>query len=196
MCGCHLALSPCGRGCVGGLRPLSYGTKTPMLCIGHGEAKAGEGLNQKGEAPPPPVSHFVRNQPLPRGERGRKASKPASISSPRSPQLQRGEAGQRQHHRDDPEPDHDLRFGPAKLLEMVMDRRHPENAFAGELERHHLHDHGNRFQHEQPATPPEPAPTTNTPPTPASPISCLPAPAIERRMPPSASEPVSPMKID
>src|SRR6266851_7656704 len=30
-----------------------------------------------------------------------------------SPQLQRGEAGQRQHHRDDPEPDHDLRLGPA-----------------------------------------------------------------------------------
>src|ERR1700738_956671 len=30
-----------------------------------------------------------------------------------SPQLQRGEAGQRQHHRNDPEPDHDLRFGPA-----------------------------------------------------------------------------------
>src|SRR5882757_3933023 len=27
-----------------------------------------------------------------------------------SPQLQGGEAGQRQHHRDDPEPDHDLRF--------------------------------------------------------------------------------------
>src|SRR5450631_2528836 len=59
----------------------------------------------------------------------------------RSPQLQRGEAGQRQHHRDDPEPDHDLRLGPAQLLEMVVDRRHPEDALAGELERHHLHDH-------------------------------------------------------
>src|ERR1700726_1466591 len=57
-----------------------------------------------------------------------------------SPQLERGEAGQRQHHRDDPEPDHDLRFGPAQLLEMVMDRRHPEDALAGELERRHLHD--------------------------------------------------------
>src|ERR1700704_3261818 len=31
----------------------------------------------------------------------------------RSPQLQCREAGQRQHHRDDPEPDHDLWFGPA-----------------------------------------------------------------------------------
>src|ERR1700712_2003837 len=57
-----------------------------------------------------------------------------------SPQLQRGEAGQRQHHRDDPEPDHDLRFGPALLLEMMMQRRHPEHAFAGQLERHHLPD--------------------------------------------------------
>src|SRR5712664_2144374 len=68
-----------------------------------------------------------------------------------SPQLQGGEAGQRQHHRDDPEPDHDLRFGPALLLKMVMDRRHPEHALAGELERHHLHNHRDRFQHEQSA---------------------------------------------
>src|SRR5450631_429655 len=69
----------------------------------------------------------------------------------RSPQLQRGEAGQRQHHRDDPEPDHDLRLGPAELLEVMVDRRHPEHALAGQLERHHLHDHGNRFEHEQAA---------------------------------------------
>src|SRR6202795_3663459 len=63
----------------------------------------------------------------------------------RSPQFQRREAGQRQHHRNDPEPDHDLRFGPAQLLEMMMDRRHPEHAFAGKLERHHLHDHRDRL---------------------------------------------------
>src|SRR4030088_2952371 len=68
-----------------------------------------------------------------------------------SPQRQRGGAGERQHHRDDPEPDHDLRFGPAQLLEMVMDRRHPEDALAGELERGHLYDYRDRFQHEQPA---------------------------------------------
>src|SRR6185295_8750018 len=36
-----------------------------------------------------------------------------------SPQLQRGEVGERQHYGDDPEPDHDLRFGPAFLLEMM-----------------------------------------------------------------------------
>src|SRR4051794_11543005 len=69
----------------------------------------------------------------------------------RSPQLQRGEAGQRQHHRDDPEPDHDLRFGPAFLFEMMMQRRHPEYAFARQLERHHLHDDRDRFEHEQAA---------------------------------------------
>src|SRR6476661_1173832 len=69
----------------------------------------------------------------------------------RSPQLQRGEAGQRQHHRDDPEPDHDLRFGPALLFEMVMQRRHPEHALAGQLEGRYLHDHRDRFQHEQSA---------------------------------------------
>src|ERR1700743_2387694 len=68
-----------------------------------------------------------------------------------SPQFQRGEAGQRQHHRNDPEPDHDLRFGPAQLLEMMMDRRHPEDALAGELERDDLHDHGDCLEHEQAA---------------------------------------------
>src|SRR5260370_3332490 len=68
-----------------------------------------------------------------------------------SPQLQRGEAGQRQHHRDDPEPDHDLRLRPALLFQMLMQRRHPEHALAGELERHHLHDHRDRFQREHAA---------------------------------------------
>src|SRR5580704_13057423 len=51
-----------------------------------------------------------------------------------SAQLQGGEAGERQHHRDDPEADHDLRLGPAQLLEMMMDRRHPEDALARHLE--------------------------------------------------------------
>src|SRR6478735_70427 len=68
-----------------------------------------------------------------------------------SPQLERGEAGQRQHHRDDTKPDNDLRLGPALLCEMMMQRRHPEHAFSCHLERDHLHDHGYRFQDEQPA---------------------------------------------
>src|SRR4051794_5317672 len=39
-----------------------------------------------------------------------------------SAQLQCRQPDQRQHHRDDPEADHDLRLGPAELLEMMMDR--------------------------------------------------------------------------
>src|SRR5882724_6542026 len=68
-----------------------------------------------------------------------------------SPQLQRGEAGERQHHRNDPEPDHDLWLGPALLLEMMMQRRHPEHALAGKLEGCDLHDDRDRLQHEQAA---------------------------------------------
>src|ERR1700730_10624665 len=36
---------PCGRGCVGALRPPSLVDRTPMLCIGYGceASKAGEG---------------------------------------------------------------------------------------------------------------------------------------------------------
>ena len=56
-------------------------------------------------------------------------------------QLQRGEPCERQHHGDDPEPNHDLRLGPAQLLIVMVDRRHPEHAFSGELEGNHLHDH-------------------------------------------------------
>src|SRR6478735_1600158 len=72
------------------------------------------------------------------------ANEVTGIMAQPSPQLQRGEAGERQHHRDDPEPDHDLRLGPAELLEMVMDRRHPEDALSRHLERHNLHDDGDR----------------------------------------------------
>src|SRR6201991_3400920 len=64
-----------------------------------------------------------------------------------SPQLQGRETDQRQHHRDDPEADDDLRLGPAELLEMMVDRRHLEDTLSRQLERRHLHDHRNRFQH-------------------------------------------------
>src|ERR1700761_8632662 len=68
-----------------------------------------------------------------------------------SAQLQGGEAGERQHHRDDPEADHDLRLGQAQLLEVMMDRRHPEDALARQLEGGDLHDDRHRLQHEQAA---------------------------------------------
>ena len=68
-----------------------------------------------------------------------------------SSQLQRRKACERQHHGNDPKADHDLRFGPAELLVVVMNGRHLEHALAGELERNDLDDHRNRFQHEQAA---------------------------------------------
>ena len=34
---------------------------------------------------------------------------------------------------------------------MMVQRRHPEHALAGQLERHHLHDHRDGFEHEQSA---------------------------------------------
>src|SRR6476660_3210873 len=69
----------------------------------------------------------------------------------RSPQLQRGESSEREHDRNDPEADHDLGFGPAELLEMVVDRRHAKHALAGQLERKHSHYHRHGLQHEQSA---------------------------------------------
>src|SRR5690606_26246169 len=67
------------------------------------------------------------------------------------PQLQAGKPDQRQDHGDDPEADHHLAFGPAKLLEMVMDRRHQEDAAAGHLEETDLDDDRQRFHDEQAA---------------------------------------------
>jgi hypothetical protein len=67
------------------------------------------------------------------------------------------------------------------FLEMVVDRRHQEDALAGALEIEHLDDDAQRLDHEQPADD-------------ASTISCLVATAMAPSAPPSASEPVSPMK--
>ena len=67
---------------------------------------------------------------------------------PPSPQLQRRESDQGQDESDDPEADDDLRLGPPQLLEMMVDRRHPEHALAGHLERGDLDDHRHGFEHE------------------------------------------------
>src|SRR6266540_3093599 len=87
------------------------------------------------------------------GKRGREQTESAapSCSTQTSPQLQRRQPHECEHDRDDPEPDHDLRLGPALLLEVMVQRRHAENALAGKLERDHLHDHRHRFEHEQAA---------------------------------------------
>src|SRR5665213_2695771 len=68
-----------------------------------------------------------------------------------SPQLQRGEPGDRQDRSDDPEADDDCRLLPALLLEMMVQWRHAEDAPAGELEARDLDDDRNRLQHEQAA---------------------------------------------
>src|SRR5216684_2457221 len=66
-------------------------------------------------------------------------SMPRSII--RSPQLQGGETGHRQDGGDDPEAEDDRRLGPALLLEMVMQRRHAEDAAAGPAIGQDLDDH-------------------------------------------------------
>src|SRR6185437_9157494 len=68
-----------------------------------------------------------------------------------SPQLQGGEPGKGQDRGDDPEADDDGRLLPALLLEMMVQRRHAEDAPAGQLEARHLDDDRHRLEDEEPA---------------------------------------------
>src|SRR5665213_1985093 len=70
---------------------------------------------------------------------------------PPSPQLQGGEANQREQHSDDPEANDDLRLGPPQRLEVVVDGRHLEDALAGELEGADLDDDRDGLEHEEAA---------------------------------------------
>src|SRR4029077_10227006 len=63
------------------------------------------------------------------------------------PQLQRRQRKQRKNQRDNPEPHDDLRFAPPEQFEMVMNGRHAKNAFAAQLERAHLQNHGKRLNY-------------------------------------------------
>src|SRR2546423_3848943 len=82
-------------------------------------------------------------QRLDRGEAGtsqpehadRAAAETGDLDHPISPELQRREANEGKDHGDNPETDHNGRFAPAKLLEVVMDWRHAEHTLAGGLER-------------------------------------------------------------
>src|SRR5438093_1969642 len=58
----------------------------------------------------------------------------------RSSELQRGQGEEGERERDDPEPHDDLRLGTSFELVMVMERRHPEDTLAGELEAGDLDD--------------------------------------------------------
>ena len=81
---------------------------------------------------PPPSGRAPspgRSAPAP----ARRATNPARTARSiiGSPQLQGGEAGHRQDGGDDPEADDDGRLGPALLLEVMVQRRHAEDALAG-----------------------------------------------------------------
>src|SRR5262245_2276223 len=67
------------------------------------------------------------------------------------PQLQGRETQELEDDRESPQPYDDLRLAPPALLEVVVDRRHPENALAPRLVRGDLHDDGERLGDEQPA---------------------------------------------
>ena len=62
-------------------------------------------------------------------------------------QFQRRQREQGQHQAGDPEAGDDLRFRPAQRFEVMVQRRHFENAFAvAQLVAAHLQDDGDGFQ--------------------------------------------------
>src|SRR5436190_20206040 len=74
--------------------------------------------------------------------------KPKAMSA----QLQRREAEQREDDRHDDEPRDDLRLAPANQLEVMMERRHAEQALpTRRLEIPDLQDHRKRLEHEHAA---------------------------------------------
>src|ERR1039458_1083536 len=64
------------------------------------------------------------------------------------PQFQRGECKQCEDQRADPEAHNHLRLRPAKLLKVMVQRRHEKDALATQFERTHLQNHRERFQQE------------------------------------------------
>ena len=94
---------------------------------------------------PPPVAAPRACRRRARARRRARGSVPATARSTRGPaprrcdsrisssaQLQRGKTEQDEQHRDDPETDDDLVFLPALQFVVMVDRRHPEHALAGE----------------------------------------------------------------
>src|ERR1700744_842949 len=85
------------------------------------------------------------------GNHGDPPRKRSGSAASRSSDLQRRQTDHREDHRDDPKPDHDSWLRPALLFEVMMQRRHQEDAPAGTLVPEHLDDDGDRLQHEQAA---------------------------------------------
>src|SRR5882757_6728580 len=169
LCCCAVFTVQCGSGCVSGTPGASTSASN---CVQSALLRSRSGSfsvaafsrpfslsSQTAISAPPAISAFAAE--MPDEPRPKTAARlplktligvmiviaPATISA----QLQGGQPDQRQHDGNDPEADHDLRLGPALLFIMVVDRRHCENAFSRQLERHHLHNDRHRFEHEQSA---------------------------------------------
>src|SRR3546814_15792605 len=69
----------------------------------------------------------------------------------RSPDFQCRKAGKGKDDGDDPETDYDGGLRPAKLFEMMVDRRHPEYPLSGSLKDEDLNANRSRFQHDESA---------------------------------------------
>src|ERR1700733_6721622 len=160
---CASATTQCGAGCVSGTPGASTSAEilaqlaSRRSAVGRPAARAlatlGASSSKATTSAPPARSALALASPEPPSP-NTATFLPAKVVTgitTRLPQFQGRQPRQRQHDRDDPEANDDLRLGPTELLEMMMDRRHLEDALAGELERHHLHNHRHRFQYEQTA---------------------------------------------
>src|SRR5216683_4455323 len=112
-------------------QPMDAGstTGTPILAAASREAALSSQATQS-------IPAALRARTVARPERASPSTtNDEPLSTPRSiigsPEFQGGEAGHRQDRGDDPEAEDDRRFGPALLLEMVMQRRHAKDATTG-----------------------------------------------------------------
>src|SRR5262249_28112494 len=128
-------------------RRMSRAAATPLLARPTTETVLP--ASHRRYAGPPPVAPFMSSSSS-CTQLAAALSIGAQVPS-RSPELQRREREERQHERQDPEPDDDLRLGPALHLVVMVERRHPEHAPARELERRDLDDHRPRLDHVDPA---------------------------------------------
>ena len=135
-------------------------TVTPLAPASVGGARRGA------RSPSPPSTTVTR---APRPARARAAlmpltPSPATVmccparSAPRRGHLlgrpscvEEAEADDHAHALDDPEADHDKDLGPALEFEVVLERRHPEDALAGQPEGADLDDDGHGDQDEEAA---------------------------------------------
>src|SRR5204862_4537068 len=100
---------------------------------------------QKSAVATPVLASPTTNKRLPRNSNGFGIT--LANENTLLPQFQGRQREQRKHQRRNPEPHDHFRFAPAKQLEMMVDGRHAEDALAAQLERAHLQNHRQGFQH-------------------------------------------------